>query len=278
MKNNKTIIILGTIILILLAISQLLPYFIKDNQNHDFLLPETGDVINPYDQRAYVHINNLQVTVKSHGIVESDVFEVFDCETCLASDINVAIGDYVSKEDILFNDTRSSFKGKVMNVEYDELNSKYTVVLKNLEKRSVSFYINQIDTEKIKLNQETIIYYNDLVFDGKITSIAEEFSNGQLLIKASINDDQQIIRPNAFVNVSVNVYTKKDVLVLSKYAVYYQNNKAYVNVLIKDEEELERIVPTEIVTGVEGDIFVQIIAGVKKGDLIVYSINNDSYD
>lgn len=282
MKNNKALFILGIIIVILLVFSQLLPILIKKDNNKRFLLPESDEVIDTFNQRAYVHLSDLEVTVRSNGYVDSEVYEEILCESCLLSDIKVSEGDYVYKNDILFKDITAEYKAKVTKIEYNENDKQYKVILKNLETLSAIFYIDQKDAEKVDIGQNTTIYYNDLIFNGKITSIAEEFSSGRLLIKSSIdNDDEHILRVNALVNISVKVYTKKDVLVVTKYAVYYINDEAYVNLLVKGEDGIDKIVSTKIVIGIEGDYFVQIISGVKRGDLVVFSIDNkvgENYD
>lgn len=60
----------------------------------------------------FVQLRNIEVTVKSSGYVESEVYEEFVCESCMIEDINVNEGDYVFRDDILFKDIKSKVKIK----------------------------------------------------------------------------------------------------------------------------------------------------------------------
>lgn len=78
--------------------------------------------------------------------------------------------------------------------------------------------------------------------------------------------DSCIVGDSVFVN--INVVDKKNVILISKNAVYYQNQKPKV-VVVKSEEDKHRAEIREIVVGEEQEGVVEVLSGLKEGEEIV---------
>jgi HlyD family secretion protein len=143
--------------------------------------------------------------------------------------------------------------------------------------------IGETDISKVSASDEvyiTLDAYPDNQFSGeveKIIPIAVEEGNivsFEIIIKFSDAEDTKMYYG---LSASVDIVTEKaeDVLYVPIQAVYTENGKSYVDLLVSgqvDSENMEQAVnKVEVTTGINDYSYIEITSGLKEGDIIVTS-------
>jgi len=68
---------------------------------------------------------------------------------------------------------------------------------------------------------------------------------------------------------SITMSSAKGVLAVPVESILSENGKNYVTVISVDANNKRTTIRTEVKTGIEGDVYVQIISGLKAGDRIL---------
>ncbi len=152
---------------------------------------------------------------------------------------------------------------------------------------SDSFLVNatvgETDITKVSAGNEayiTLDAYPDSQFSGeveKIVSVAEEEGNivsFGIIVKFSGTEDTQMYY-GLSADVDIVVGKAEDVLYVPIQAVYTENGKSYVDLLTSEQIDSENITQAvkkvEVTTGINDYSYIEIISGLKDGDVIVTS-------
>lgn len=148
--------------------------------------------------------------------------------------------------------------------------------LSNLE---VHVNVDEIDVGKIKVGQKTTISvdaFPDKTFKGVVKEIAlMTFSRREIgityRVKVHIENPEKILKLGMTANVDFVIKSKQQVLSVPKSAILAQGGKQFV-FTIKDQK-LER---KEIITGIEGEEFMEVTSGLQPGDKVVVGIRTEA--
>jgi RND family efflux transporter MFP subunit len=136
--------------------------------------------------------------------------------------------------------------------------------------------VPEIDVVKVKVGNPIEIIldaFGDRIFSGKIASLepAETVIQGVVYYQIKVVFDKDSIdaniRPSMTADLNILTAQKDDILVLLKEAVKQKDSKEYVQIL--ENGEKNKLVDSEIETGLEGVENVEIIKGLKQGDQVV---------
>jgi len=141
--------------------------------------------------------------------------------------------------------------------------------------------VNEYDIGMLKVGQKCTITgdgFGDMTYHGEITKIAPmativETSRGkETSIKAILNilDADENIRPGFSANVEIVVEDRKNVLLLPLECVVDGPEGKKVAV-IKDGEPVEK----DVKTGIENELYVEILEGVNEGDEVLANPQNN---
>jgi len=76
-------------------------------------------------------------------------------------------------------------------------------------------------------------------------------------------------------NASIITQKAEDVLYVPIQSVYKESGKSYVDLLISDQVDMENISKSikklEVTTGINDYLYIEVISGLKEGDIIVTS-------
>ena len=130
--------------------------------------------------------------------------------------------------------------------------------------------ISETDIAKINIENSVSLTLDALgskeKFNGKIVKIdpAETIVSGVIYYKITSvfeNEDSRI-KSGMTVNMDIETARRENVLILPYYLIKEKDNRKYV--LVKENN---KITEKEIKTGLEGEVMVEIIAGLKEGDI-----------
>jgi len=136
--------------------------------------------------------------------------------------------------------------------------------------------ISESDIGKIKIGNDIKIIldaFPEEEFSGKVVEIdpAETVIAGVIYykIKASLETEDERIKPGMTANLTVIIDSKENVLTIPQRAVIEKNGKKFTKIL-KDKDIFKEI---EVQTGLRGSSgIIEILAGLKEGDKIITSI------
>jgi len=143
--------------------------------------------------------------------------------------------------------------------------------LVNIDQLKAKITVSDKDISKIKLNQKTIITtesYPDLQFIGKVSFVSPEADpmSGTFTVEIKIDNKDHKLKPNQFVNLSIAVKEQKDALVIPKSA--FIRDSSVVFVAVNNIAEQRSVVP-----GIESEDEIQVLSGVQKGEMVIFSGN-----
>jgi len=195
-------------------------------------------------------------------------------------------GDKVNKGDpILYIDrdeiglkferapVESPLKGIVGRI-YVDLGANVTAqtavaLVSNMEKVEINLdvpekYLHELSFKKIAIIK--IDAYPDKEFTGKVTEISPiiDLETRSAPVKITINDYEHLLQSGMFAKVKLILEEHKNVTAVMKEAIMGKTPNAYVYVVIGGKAVLRNISP-----GIREDSLVEILEGVKEGDLVV---------
>jgi multidrug efflux pump subunit AcrA (membrane-fusion protein) len=136
--------------------------------------------------------------------------------------------------------------------------------------------VPEADIAKIKPGDMASVtldaYGNDVVFQGKVVSIdpAEKIIEGVATYKITVQflDQDERVKSGMTANIDIAGQKKEGVVAISQRAIIAKNGDKFVNIL-----DGEKISEKKIITGFRGsDGYVEIVEGIKEGDMIIISI------
>jgi len=143
--------------------------------------------------------------------------------------------------------------------------------------------VSENDISKIFEGNEALITldaYPDLELNGNIVKIIPVTINDsgvisfEVLIEFEIEEDIDIYY-GLSANASIIAREAEDVLYVPIQSVYKEGGKSYVDLLISDQVDMENvgksIKKVEVTTGINDYLYIEVISGLKEGDIIVTS-------
>lgn len=142
-------------------------------------------------------------------------------------------------------------------------------VVANISNMIIKFSVSETEMQRIKMGDKVKIYsesgYDQQVI-GKVIEISRSASADarSFQVKAKFNNTKDsFYKPGMFVNVEVILNSKQNVLVIPTSAISTSNQKNEVFIIKGD-----RSYPVEVTTGINDEIFTEILSGLNEGDTI----------
>ncbi len=143
--------------------------------------------------------------------------------------------------------------------------------------------VSENDISKISEGNEVLITldaYSGLELNGSIVKIIPVTINDsgiisfEILIEFETEEDIDIYYGLSS-NASIITQKAEDVLYVPIQSVYKESGKSYVDLLISDQVDMENISKSikklEVTTGINDYLYIEVISGLKEGDIIVTS-------
>jgi len=221
----------------------------------DDLLTVINEVNDYYDQ-----LDSLSLEVKNQ---ESQVKEK---EEILAQ----------AKEELAKHYLYSPVDGKIIKIHYEigEAVSAYSPVLEIISDKGfeVSADIYEEDVVEIELGTQVEISFPafpEKVYQGRVSFVSpkEKIKDDVVYYEVKISFEKEvpeIVKSNMTVDLIIPLEEKKNVLVVPRSAIFRENGKEVVWVLVGKD-----IKKREVEIGLRGEEFVEIVSGLKEGERVL---------
>ena len=138
-----------------------------------------------------------------------------------------------------------------------------------INKLRAKVYVDEIDMNEFHLGQTVQIKWNalpDEAFEGTIhkISISADPEKRGFMVEALINNENDKLRPGAFVNVAIQTINKQDVIIADRQVILRDGAEKFVFVAA-DNKALKRAVQT----GQEAADDLEIVSGLTPGELLI---------
>jgi membrane fusion protein, multidrug efflux system len=171
----------------------------------------------------------------------------------------------------------SPSKGTIgqLNIEEGETVTQNTLVGTHiaLDRVVAEFGITEREINKISLGQSAKVFvdaYSDKVFEGTVENIAPVIigSSRTADVRVRIENPEGFLLPGMFARIKIQLYQKKNTLVVPNDAVQGSENDQFVYVIHSEQKTAAK---TPIVVGYSRVDYAQIDSGIKEGDLVAIS-------
>ena len=142
---------------------------------------------------------------------------------------------------------------------------------------NVQAYVDELDVLHVKAGQDasvTMDAYPNQTFKAKVTYVgttlvATSSSVNAYAVKIQFTKPPTTLVAGMTADASITTSSAKGVLAVPVESILSENGKNYVTVISVDASNKRTTTRTEVKTGIEGDVYVQIISGLKAGDRIL---------
>src|SRR5450830_382061 len=142
---------------------------------------------------------------------------------------------------------------------------------------NVQAYVDELDVLHVKTGQDasvTMDAYPNQTFKAKVTYVGHTLVTTSNSVSAYAIKIQFTNPPTTFVasmtaDASITMSSAKGVLAVPVESILSENGKNYVTVVSVDANNKRTTTRTEVKTGIEGDVYVQITSGLKAGDRVL---------
>jgi len=177
---------------------------------------------------------------------------------------------------------RSPIDGQVVKINKDigeNITSAEVFTVVNSESVLIKANVSETDIGKIKLNDKAIMTFDAFdfneEFEGTVVQVApaETVIEGVIYYETKIsfeNKPNREVKTGMTANLKINTAFKEGVLAVPLRAIKYDKDKTYV-LILKDGKEAER----EIITGIEGDQYVEVVSGLEEGEEIITFVETE---
>ena len=162
-----------------------------------------------------------------------------------------------------------------LNVEEGETVTQNTLVGTHvaLDRVVAEFGITEREINKISLGQSAKVFvdaYSDKMFEGTVENIAPVIigSSRTANVRVRIENPETLLLPGMFARIKIQLYQKKNTLVVPNDAIQGKENDQFVYVIHPEEKTAAK---TPIVVGYSRVDYAQIDSGLKEGDLVAVS-------
>lgn len=201
--------------------------------------------------------------------------------------IAVELGDQVSADDVLFTylnqlgqevEVVAVTPGIVRSVEtLPGLRTAGAVVTVGNDQPIVSVFVSEYDADLVKLEQTASIELDAInaVFEGTVSNIGQVAQSvsgiKQYEVLIEVSDVPSGARYGMSATAVIKVESKSDVLAIPLSAIVGES-KPEVDVLTLDADGNQTVERVSIELGLFGDSFVEVISGLKEGDLVITGV------
>ena len=142
---------------------------------------------------------------------------------------------------------------------------------------NVQAYVDELDVLHVKVGQDasvTMDAYPNQTFKAKVTYVGHtvvQTSNSvnAYTVKIQMTNPPATLVAGITADASITMSSAKGVLAVPVESILSENGKNYVTVVSVDASNKRTTTRTEVKTGIEGDVYVQIISGLKAGDRVL---------
>ncbi|MCK5450980.1 MAG: efflux RND transporter periplasmic adaptor subunit [Candidatus Omnitrophica bacterium] len=143
------------------------------------------------------------------------------------------------------------------------------VLVVNMDRVKVKINVVEKDLPKIKEGQIAHVEvdaYSGEIFEGKVEMVSPiiEIASRTAVIEVGISNDEHKLKPGMFARVTIDVLKRKGVSCVLRDAVIREDNEMYCFVIKEDKAYKTKIIP-----GVEEGEKIEVIEGIKAGDIVV---------
>lgn len=152
----------------------------------------------------------------------------------------------------------------------DYLNAGQTLVeLVDLNTLNFDFYLPEIYLSQVKIGQSIAINtsaFPQKTFNGKVSAIAPniEEKGRSLLIRATIENAEQVLRPGLFASVKLEVSKNEQAILLPEQALIPQGSQYFVMTVTDG-----KVNQVPVAIGQRKNAMVEILSGVKTDDVVI---------
>jgi membrane fusion protein, heavy metal efflux system len=131
-------------------------------------------------------------------------------------------------------------------------------------------YVRESEAPNVKVGQAmyfTVLAFPNRVFPANISFVATSLDTGtrRLLVRATIDNSRQLLRPEMFANVTILTGEGDSSLAVPREAIIYDGKSAHVW-LAREDRSVER---REVKPGLSNGQMVEIIEGLQRGENVV---------
>jgi HlyD family secretion protein len=166
---------------------------------------------------------------------------------------------------------RSPSAGIVLNIykkEGEKANSDELLAqISNMTSFKINASISEDYADVVKTGGEVTARVNENLLEGKIGRVLPVIENNKVNFEVFLTDNSNPdLIPNLKINLSVATAKKDSVLRISQGEAFNQAEKQYI-FLVKGKKAIRK----EIITGLKGSDYLEIVSGVNNGDVLILS-------
>jgi len=148
---------------------------------------------------------------------------------------------------------------------FDAMMDPLLLRIVNLEKIKASMQVSDADINKLKMGQEVMLTTNnsELEFKGSISFVSPEadMMSGSFTVEMMVNNQDNQLHNNQFVNIKVLTQTSKNTIVVPQKAII---NNEYVFILEKGKAKKKFVT-----LGLENEYQIEVTSGIDEGAEVV---------
>lgn len=202
--------------------------------------------------------------------------------------INVAVGDLVQEDDLLFTyidqlnreiEVNAISDGIVRSIDTEAgLRTSGTIISIGSNKPIVSVFVSEYDADLVALNQVASIELDAInaVFDGTVINVGQVAQSvsgiKQYEVLLSVEEIPAGARFGMSATAEIKVQSRDNVLAVPLSALV-GDETAKVDVLVEDSEGNQSVSTVDLQLGLVGDSFVEVTSGLSRGDLVVTGVS-----
>src|SRR5450830_1900549 len=149
---------------------------------------------------------------------------------------------------------------------------------------NVQAYVDELDVLHVKTGQDASVImdaYPNQTFKAKVTHVghtlvATSSSVNAYAVKIQFTNPPTTLVAGMSADASITTSSAKGVLAVPVESILSENGKNYVTVITTGADKKTTTTRTEVKTGIEGDVYVQITSGLKAGARILRKASTSS--
>ena len=223
-----------------------------------------------------IHTENVLSETSFDVSFEEELFEVFrgDIAETISKEVCIPETAYQIKTTTVPAETGpeagdlteiGSQDVRILSVVKDrDLSSGLLIQYLPAEDISFSFPVESLFCNKLSGHLPVTVSTGSFLLEGHITGIGALVENETVPVSISFFDDMILTRPGMKVTVSIVTEEKQDVLLIPAECVFFDNDQnAFA--MLNTENGIEEV---RVETGITDDIYIEILSGLKEGDLV----------
>src|SRR5450759_4953126 len=194
--------------------------------------------------------------------------------------LNVQVGDQASSG----TSATSATSGTSTTSGTSGTSATSAMVIADTSGWNVQAYVDELDVLHVKTGQDasvTMDAYPNQTFKAKVayvgtTLVATSSSVNAYAVKIQFTKPPTTLVAGMTADASITTSSAKGVLAVPVESILSENGKNYVTVITTGADKKTTTTRTEVKTGIEGDVYVQITSGLKAGARILRKASTSS--